>query len=109
MRSSLPAPQESWRRPARRGQPVPSRDSRTGVPLKRALDHRPLPRKKTRRPLRRPHRAGPASQAGTTTAEYAIGTLAACGFAAVLYKIVTSASVAALLSALIHKALGSAG
>jgi hypothetical protein len=52
-------------------------------------------------------RYGP--QAGTTTAEYAIGTLAACGFAALLYKIVTSGSVASLLSGIIHKALGSAG
>jgi len=52
-------------------------------------------------------RYGP--QAGTTTAEYAIGTLAACGFAALLYKIVTSGSVSALLSGIIHKALGSVG
>jgi len=50
-----------------------------------------------------------SSQAGTTTAEYAIGTLAACGFAALLYKIVTGGSVAALLSGIIHKALGSVG
>ena len=48
-------------------------------------------------------------EAGTTTAEYAIGTLAACAFAAVLYKIVTSQSVADLLSGTIHRALGSAG
>ena len=52
-------------------------------------------------------RFGP--QAGTTTAEYAIGTLAACAFAAVLYKIITSGSVSAMLSGIIHKALGSAG
>ncbi len=52
-------------------------------------------------------RHGP--QAGTTTAEYAIGTLAACGFAALLYKIVTSGSVSALLSGIIHKALGAVG
>jgi hypothetical protein len=54
-----------------------------------------------------PSRYGP--QAGTTTAEYAIGTLAACGFAALLYKIVTSGSVSALLSGIVHKALGAAG
>jgi hypothetical protein len=52
-------------------------------------------------------RHGP--QAGTTTAEYAIGTLAACGFAALLYKIVTSGSVASLLSGIVHKALGAVG
>lgn len=56
---------------------------------------------------RSPSRHGP--QAGTTTAEYAIGTLAACGFAALLYKIVTSASVASLLSGIVHKALGAVG
>ena len=48
-------------------------------------------------------------QAGTTTAEYAIGTLAACAFAALLYKIITSGSVSSLLSGIIHKALGSVG
>ena len=57
--------------------------------------------------VRMTSRYGP--QAGTTTAEYAIGTLAACGFAALLYKIVTGGSVAALLSGIIHKALGSVG
>ena len=44
-----------------------------------------------------------------TSAEYAIGTLAACGFAALLYKIVTSGSISALLSGIIHKALGVVG
>ncbi len=48
-------------------------------------------------------------EAGTTTAEYAIGTLAACAFAAVLYKILTGGSVAAALGGLIHRALGIAG
>ncbi|MFH8981741.1 DUF4244 domain-containing protein [Streptomyces varsoviensis] len=40
-----------------------------------------------------------------TTAEYAMGTLAACGFAAVLYKVVTSGAVGAALQSLIEKAL----
>jgi hypothetical protein len=40
-----------------------------------------------------------------TTAEYAVGTLAACGFAAVLYKIVTSGLVSTKLSGLIGRAL----
>ncbi|WP_443047643.1 DUF4244 domain-containing protein [Streptomyces sp. H39-S7] len=43
--------------------------------------------------------------AGMTTAEYAVGTLAACGFAAVLYKIVTSGAVKSALSGLIERAL----
>jgi len=69
----------------------------------------PDPATKSHRRLtfRRPSRQGP--EAGTTTAEYAIGTLAACGFAALLYKIVTSGSVASLLSDIVHKALGAAG
>ena len=46
------------------------------------------------------------SDAGMTTAEYAVGTVAACGFAALLYKVVTSAAVSAALSKLISRALG---
>ncbi|WP_258052645.1 DUF4244 domain-containing protein [Streptomyces sp. Ru73] len=42
---------------------------------------------------------------GMTTAEYAMGTLAACAFAAVLYKVVTSGSVSSALSSLIGRAL----
>jgi Flp pilus assembly pilin Flp len=46
---------------------------------------------------------------GTTTAEYALGTLAACAFAVVLYKLVTGGTVSAALSALLHRALSLAG
>lgn len=46
--------------------------------------------------------------AGMTTAEYAVGTVAACGFAALLYKILTGGAVSGLLQALVRKALGSA-
>lgn len=42
---------------------------------------------------------------GMTTSEYAMGTIAACAFAAVLYKIVTSAAVSGALESLIGKAL----
>jgi hypothetical protein len=40
-----------------------------------------------------------------STAEYAVGTIAACGFAAVLYKIVTSGPVRSALTGVIEKAL----
>jgi len=40
-----------------------------------------------------------------TSAEYAVGTVAACGFAALLYKVVTSGAVSSALSALITRAL----
>lgn len=42
---------------------------------------------------------------GMSTAEYAVGTIAACGFAAVLYKIVTSGAVSAEMQQLIERAL----
>jgi hypothetical protein len=43
--------------------------------------------------------------AGMTTAEYAIGTLAAVAFAGLLLKVLTSAHVQAALSHLIDRAL----
>lgn len=44
--------------------------------------------------------------AGMSTAEYAVGTVAACGFAAVLWAIVHSGAVQNALSAVFTKALG---
>jgi hypothetical protein len=49
-----------------------------------------------------------ADDSGMTTAEYAVGTVAACGFGGVLYKIVTSSQVASWLMALIGRALRTA-
>ena len=43
--------------------------------------------------------------AGMTTAEYAVGTIAAVAFAAVLYKIVTSSAVLEALSGIVTSAL----
>jgi len=42
---------------------------------------------------------------GMTTAEYAVGTVAACAFAAVLYKVVTGESVVTGLTDLVNAAL----
>ncbi|WP_392671459.1 DUF4244 domain-containing protein [Streptomyces sp. LN785] len=42
---------------------------------------------------------------GMTTSEYAVGTIAACALAAVLYKVVTSAPVVAALQSVITGAL----
>ena len=39
--------------------------------------------------------AGP--DAGMTTAEYAVGTVAACGFGGILYKVITSPEILGLL------------
>ncbi|MGW0465399.1 DUF4244 domain-containing protein [Streptomyces sp. NPDC003027] len=50
-------------------------------------------------------RATARSDRGMTTSEYAMGTIAAAAFAAVLYKIVTSGTVSAALESVIGKAL----
>jgi hypothetical protein len=44
-------------------------------------------------------------EAGMSTAEYAVGTIAAAAFAAVLYAVVTGSSVVSGLGALVSKAL----
>lgn len=49
------------------------------------------------------------SERGMTTAEYAVGTVAACGFGGVLYKLLTSEPVQDLLSNVIDKAFGVIG
>lgn len=48
-------------------------------------------------------------EAGMTTAEYAVGTVAACGFGGVLYKLLQSEPVSNLLGGLVEKALGILG
>jgi sorbitol-specific phosphotransferase system component IIC len=45
------------------------------------------------------------SETGMSTAEYAIGTIAAAAFAAVLYAVVTGGSITHALTALIQRAL----
>lgn len=42
---------------------------------------------------------------GMTTSEYAVGTIAACALAAVLYKVVTSPPVMAALQSILTDAL----
>jgi hypothetical protein len=48
-----------------------------------------------------------AAERGMTTAEYAVGTVAAVAFAAVLYKIVRSGAVADALASIVTSALHS--
>jgi hypothetical protein len=45
------------------------------------------------------------SDQGMTTAEYAVGTVAACGFGGVLWKILTSDQVVGLVTDLVRRAL----
>lgn len=58
---------------------------------------------RTYRAVRR--RVALSGQAGMTTAEYAVGTLAACAFAAVLIAVVRSGAIKTALSHLITTAL----
>lgn len=53
----------------------------------------------------RSRRARQVMEAGMTTAEYAVGTVAACAFGALLYKVVTSGPVEAALTGLVERAL----
>ncbi len=46
---------------------------------------------------------------GMSTAEYAVGTVAAAAFAGLLFKIVTSPEVRKMLLAIIHRALNLVG
>lgn len=45
------------------------------------------------------------AEAGMSTAEYAVGTVAACAFAAVLYRVVTGDSIVTGLTRLVDSAL----
>ncbi|MGY1837256.1 DUF4244 domain-containing protein [Blastococcus sp. SYSU DS0510] len=59
-------------------------------------------------PGRRPGRLArlrSRAEAGMSTAEYAVGTVAACAFAAVLYRVVSGDSVVAGLTELVDAAL----
>jgi Flp pilus assembly pilin Flp len=46
------------------------------------------------------------NQQGLATAEYAVATVAACGFGGVLLKVLGSATITELLTDLLRKALG---
>ena len=54
---------------------------------------------------RRWRRVTAEPEAGMSTAEYAVGTVAACAFAAVLYRVVTGDSVVDGLTDLVDRAL----
>jgi len=46
-----------------------------------------------------------SGEVGMATAEYAVTTVAACGFAGMMYKLLSSESIARLIGDLLHKAL----
>jgi hypothetical protein len=57
------------------------------------------------RPARRWAAVRATGEVGMSTAEYAVGTVAACAFAAVLYRVVTGGSVVTGLTDLVESAL----
>jgi hypothetical protein len=57
------------------------------------------------RPARRWAAVRATGEAGMSTAEYAVGTVAACAFAAVLYRVVTGGSIVTGLTDLVESAL----
>ena len=83
--------------------------ARTGEPFR----HKAHARERTRRLRVRPHTAlrrvthlhAVRSDAGMTTAEYAVGTVAAVAFAVVLFKVVQSPAVHSALVAVVTGAL----
>jgi len=62
-----------------------------------------------RRPMREKIRARLAREDGAATAEYAIATMAAVGFAGLLVAILRSDEVRGMLTELVHRALTFAG
>lgn len=55
--------------------------------------------------LRERWQAAGSEDEGMTTAEYAVGTVVACGFAGVLWAVVHSGAVSHLLQATVERAL----
>ncbi|TDD16009.1 DUF4244 domain-containing protein [Nonomuraea diastatica] len=55
------------------------------------------------------HYAVANRERGMSTAEYAVGTIAACAFAALLFKVVSSPEVQEMLTSLIDRALKTTG
>jgi hypothetical protein len=65
-----------------------------------------LTRGQARPTARRARRWRTGDETGMTTAEYAVGTVAACGFGGILYKVLTSPEVVQLLKDTIARAFG---
>ncbi|MFF0325079.1 DUF4244 domain-containing protein [Nonomuraea angiospora] len=80
---------------AQNGSPEPARAGRTTSPA-------------TTRPNRWLHYATVNRERGMSTAEYAVGTIAACAFAALLFKVVSSPEVQEMLKTLVDRALNTA-
>lgn len=71
-----------------------------GITMSHTLVHR-----FTHRSRALAHRLRTSAEHGMTTAEYAVGTLAACAFAAVLITVVKSGMVKGLIEVLLKSAM----
>jgi hypothetical protein len=76
-----------------------SRDDPAPVPPPAGGRPREVRHMRARRAVRRLQR-----DEGMATAEYAVGTVAACGFGGILYKLLTSDAVQTLLKNIIERA-----
>ena len=83
--------------------PVPPPDAPAGGAPPATEDQQPP--QPNRSWCRRWARLQASAEAGMSTAEYAVGTVAACAFAAVLYRVVTGDSIVAGLTDLVDTAL----
>ncbi|WP_311132186.1 DUF4244 domain-containing protein [Nonomuraea gerenzanensis] len=82
---------------------APANADESSLPSPRANPHRiSSSRPRTNKWL---HYANIHREHGMSTAEYAVGTIAACAFAALLYKVVSSPEVQEMLTSLIDRAL----
>jgi hypothetical protein len=72
---------------------------------KRMVAQRPCACGRSSDHRRASHLRGVSSDAGMTTAEYAVGTVAAVAFAVVLFKVVQSPAVHSALTAIVTGAL----
>ncbi|WP_308210482.1 DUF4244 domain-containing protein [Actinomadura luzonensis] len=82
--------------------PEKPRGAATAVPADSRQAAHPQPRHRYNRWL---YYASRNRERGMSTAEYAVGTIAACAFAALLMKIVSSTEIQELLSGIISRAL----
>lgn len=82
------------------------------TPNKHSSTPSPTPGRRTRNAWPRYnkwlHYAAVNRERGMSTAEYAVGTIAACAFAALLFKVVSSPEVQEMLTSLINRALNTA-
>ncbi|MEU6793804.1 DUF4244 domain-containing protein [Nonomuraea wenchangensis] len=97
-----PTPGHSTSRTDDSQEPSPAGPGTDGHRTYARNPRRPNPHRRSNKWL---HYAATNRERGMSTAEYAVGTIAACAFAALLMKIVSGTEVADLLTGIISRAL----